>query len=359
MKLWSHVQAIRRIGPLGALSTGLLALGLAFFIIFLVTTAILPPERTVTVEARTWKAAIVFSGDTTGWTLVGAKQCRPNGPCPPDCAGPDPCGMPTAQGLRWPTGASAELVLRDDGVVVTAQDVKAIGLPEGSRFFFPSQAFATLGVQAFTGTLSLGEIPRSGRREHLSAGRYEFRQRSFIASKLGRKSDIVLAGTLTPGDLVVPCILGDWRSGCRLAAGRPVSQVTMSGIIALSTDPDQPGLVVTATSRLDDVALFIAGFGRASPEEESRLIRPDWVDAVIASPTFLAVTLILTYLASILQGLMTKRQCEPEADAGKDATLERPTQGPEGPGARLTEAAEPAPIPRKEAGGPRSGSADS
>ena len=108
------------------------------------------------------------------------------------------------------------------------------------------------------------------------------------------------------------------RTGCpeneaeRLALWRFRQEVF--GHVGPPPDPDETlGLLATLTSTCGDVGLNVLRRG----VEEPLILRPDWIDVVIASPAFLVLTLILTYLASILLAPdppkePTRRRTKPE-----------------------------------------------
>ncbi len=161
--------------------------------------------------------------------------------------------------------------------------------------------FALNGAQSFSGYLEIGRTAASGSNPLLE-GDFSFYDRDALGSLLDRPPDIVKSGQFRHGDAVSVIAAAGSEADSNCAGVYKVSDPRWGpeivyGHIGMPSTTDKKGFAVTATSPASDVGLQVTRFGPDRP----LVIRPVWIDAVIASPAFLAVTILLTYLANVAQ----------------------------------------------------------
>lgn len=295
------------------LSLGLLGLGAVLLLAFLVPLWFATPLRIVTISAGTQKMRIVFLGPGQSWTMAGARLCGPG----EDCA----AGKVFDPGqIDWRPCDSVEIERSDAlGGVLVSPSFPVDGGEVVRSLFLDDRQFRINGVQAFSGHVEIGENVQSGRSSQLLWGDYTFYERDPLSWILRRwNPDDVQSGSFRHGDQVSVirrpgplASLGLFRDGEAQESGSDCageqslppawSRQEVFGHVALSPDTEESaGLLATLTSTSGNVAIQVLRRGFREP----LVLRPDWIDVVIASPTFLAVTAILTYLAAILQAFV-------------------------------------------------------
>lgn len=305
------LSRLRNLPPMRALSLGLLALGALLLLAFLVPLWFATPTRIVTISAETQKMKIVFLGTGQSWTMDGARLCEPGQVCAA-------AEVFSYGRIDWRPCDSVEIERSDAiGGVLVSPSFPVDGGETVTPLFLDDAQFRINGVQAFKGHVQVGEDVQSGRSSQLLWGDYTFYERDALSWILRRwNPDDVQSGTLRHGDQLSvirrPGPLASLNpfdyseaqavgADCPLDEGRlpsPWNRQEVFGHVALPLSPEEnPGLLATLTSASGNVAVQVLRRGFREP----LILRPDWIDVVIASPAFLAVTAILTYLASILQ----------------------------------------------------------
>lgn len=289
---------------------GLIGLGLANVVWVAVWHFAYPKERNVAVTAETQFAEIVFTGLEQTWSLQGARKCPSDDS---DCSDNAPF-MP--QEMVW-GDCDHGYVLRSaavGGVLV----VRVEGQEGWQSAFLSDEDFARNGVQPFAGYARAGTLPTSG-GPSLISGTYAFYERDAFSALTRRGLDESRRGELRNGDVVEVVD----TTGGRIAPARKCTglgnepeagdRVAIRGHLALSADPDSPTLTLSYASGGGSTALVV----RRSGLHEPLVIEPDFVDLVVSSPSFLAISLILAYFAALLQpfladGRKRRRRVRPQ-----------------------------------------------
>lgn len=321
-----HPSPLRRVSLLRGITFGLLALGPLLLLAFLVPLWVATPERIVTLSAETQKLTIVFTSTAQSWTVGGARLCGPGA----DCAVGESFGHDL---IDWRACDSVEIERSEatGGVIIRPSFPLLPGGGTDTALFLDDARFRSNGVQAFTGYVRIGDDVQSGRSTQLLSGDYTFYERDTLSWLLRRwNADAIQSGSLRHGDEVsvvrragLLARLDRFRNpgeqaaetDCPATADEPLAarSVRQEVFGHVAPPPDRegnPGLLATVTSTSGNVALNVLRRGL----DEPLTLRPDWIDVVIASPAFLALTLILTYLASVLQAFVPSGAPKPPQD---------------------------------------------
>jgi len=319
-----RVMSLKRIAGLRVPRAALLLL------LVLLAAAMLRVERSFLVEAETSFADLTFGGELNTWSFVDGTICVPKevpdvdaqggGPCNAvlydlyvpqesrDEAGPYVPPEPNPITLGWSCGARISLQTDPDGALVATvlgfDEVEAQGRPcrgDGSRAFatghdfgpgtiivVPGEAWRVNGALPFQAEVTLGEDIGPGSLHYLQEGRWEARQKSVALELLGLPATTEVVKT------------GAFSIGAEATIHDAGMQSVMFGQItpvAVDWENSLPGFDVVMVSSPGDTELRLAYFGLA----DTVSIRPNWIDIVINSPTFLAIFTILSLFAVVLQ----------------------------------------------------------
>lgn len=327
----SHRHIVRMGSALRRASSILRWAGLVAFALLIVQLLLIPKARIVTLEARTEGVTLEFRGERQEWKVTGAGLCKPGQPAP--------CLPVPIDTLRWQDGTRIEMT-RPPGlglVILETQNDQMSDLPKGTRLEFDDAEFRDNGQQIFRGIATLGTQPGSGRKGYLWSASYKFFERDTFAIFTGSSSAPVGEGQLTQGDEIsVVCV--SRSGGC--GEPREQSQMLVLGHVVLGSDSSsRPGFDIALTSAKGDVALRVSRYGVGDVGEEQDEIRsndaegwwpfgwsseanglleirPSWVDTVLTNPTFLALTVLLTFSASLLQTAILPGPPEKKPKAG-------------------------------------------
>lgn len=312
-------------GLLRAVGMALKLAGVLILVFFLSSLLLFPTKRIVTLEAIAEGIEIEFLGPDHPWSIEGALLCAP-GQTGRSCAD-------TRDTISWPDGARIALTWppgTDMLQITILEDLP--GLSAQSRFEIPAEAFRRNGQLVFRGYAVIGAEPGSGREGYLREGRYRFFERDSLALRVGRGADIVREGELVRGDrVVVTCMTGGKDAGCATEPdpdsadeGPRTGRMLVFGHVVLESHSAGSGIAIALTSTQGDVALRIERYGLGpSPvpsvertglaalfgpagagRGEYLTIRPNFVDVIIASPSFVAITLIVSFIAAIIQPML-------------------------------------------------------
>ena len=281
---------------------GGVACGLPAVVLLAVIVAVLAQraitERSFLIEGETTGLAIEFADATTTWGFARATVCAPldmpdpsRRPPATEGAGTEPLCDPMGfedpssgpQRINWPEGAKLDITLRPDGwLEIVMRDVP--GWEDGTVLLADGDTWRAAGLLPFDGFLSLGRDPGAGEQGYLIDGRFEARER--FREPFGPATVVVKSGPFARGEVVE----------ARIGAGRgePAARAPVLGHITATEGDAGPALHVVAITPVGDPHLAVRYSGSRAP----RIIRPSWVDSVVASPALLAVALIISFVSS-------------------------------------------------------------
>jgi hypothetical protein len=245
-------------------------------------------SRTYIIAAETRGAMIAFEG-RNDWFLGAATLCVPReapqrrGPGPSASAMCDPRLYVETQDpslmVEWPDGA--EIILRREAERFFLRTETPVGaLPAKTIISLPTDILEVRGALTFSGRMMIGEPIASGSRGHLIAGDYKVRESNRLSSWFGRRSDLVKSGTLTRGDVASVVLFEDG--------------IGASGF-GLITAGDGAHLHAVFHSSAPSAAIKIEALG-----VRDAIIKPDWIDTILASPYLLVVGLFLGVIANLV-----------------------------------------------------------
>ncbi len=292
-----RIVRLRSWGFWGGVACGLPAVALLVVIVSVLAQRAIT-ERSFLIEGEATGLAIEFADATTTWGFARATICEPlNVPDPSrrssateeDGAAPlcDPMGYEDPSSgphrINWPEGAKLDITLRPDGWLETVmRDVP--GWEDGTVLLADAEAWRAAGLLPFDGFLSLGRDPGAGEQGYLIEGRFEARER--FREPFGPATVVVKSGPFARGEVV------EARVGAN--RGEPAARAPVLGHITATEGDAGPALHVVAITPVGDPHLAVRYSGSRAP----RIIRPSWVDSVVASPALLAVALIISLVSS-------------------------------------------------------------
>ena len=321
---------VRRVMGLKRIAGSSFPLAAFLVLIVLLAAAMLVVKRSFLVEAETSFAELTFGGELNIWSFADGTICAPKESPDLDATGDGPCNAmlydvyvpkeargddvqyvlpePNPVTLRWACGANVAVQIDpDEALVMTVlgfDEVEAQTPPcrggdsrtfanghdfgVGTIIVVPGEVWRKTGALPFQAEVTLGEDIGPGSVHYLKQGRWEARQTSKALELLGftAVTEVVKTGAFSIG-AEATIFDGNMQSVM-------FGQITP---VAIDWENALPGFDVVMISAPGDTELRLAYFGFDAPVS----IRPNWIDTVINSPTFLAIFTVLSLLAVLVQ----------------------------------------------------------
>ncbi len=270
-------------------------------------------DRTILLELRTTALELAFAEGAGRWKATWATICRldpeavPAGDGDAECGGsslyvPDPPGGRRDVDFVWTPGAvlraevspAGTLVLQvEDGEIGLDARTGAAPLTSGARILVGAQDWRGSGALTFAARMRAGSVMAAGQDTLVLGGRWEARQTDPLTAWVrgqDAETDVVKSGEIVRGSRLSV-------AGAPLPDGSGRGEVPVYGHLTPGADEAGAYMEVVALSRPGATGLLTAHFGGDRP----KLIRPDPIDFVIASPFLLALAVIAQLLSALVQ----------------------------------------------------------
>jgi len=249
-------------------------------------------KRTFLIEAKTTGIDIQFSGLSNAWLLGKVTLCTPleriNRSAPRGSSACDERRYLLQENetllLEFPDKASATVMSGIAGELIITLKGSEI-FPDNTRILVSKESWLSMGALAFSGYAVVGGPMGSGQQKILLSGRYEVRETSSFSFGKFNRTEVIKSGQLLRGEQV---------SITQNETPAPV-------VGHLTPSENDRGIETVIVSHPGNTALSLGYIGA----DQTSTIQPDWIDYAIASPTLVALTLVLSVFIGVGQLLFS------------------------------------------------------
>lgn len=298
--LWLGTVLVRLIGRGPILFRIVFVISAISIVAIFIVGRSVAPERSFQLNFQTTILTLNFVGDVNIWQLPEATICRLR-PVPdlrlpvedgPGCAsGVYEVSAETQLLMEFPVGMRADVRLEPSGSMrLLVSSGGNENFPDGTIVLVGASVLNEVGMLPFVAILEGGTSVSSGLRFFLISGRWQAREAGLANSFFRGITEVVKTGTLDRGS--------------RFSVFDDGVPATVFGHISQGQELGQRFFEVVGLSEPGKTELRIDYYGTTEPV----VIRPDWIDSAVSSPTLLALAAVFSLLASVSQVLAeTKR----------------------------------------------------
>ncbi|NOR63723.1 MAG: hypothetical protein GQ535_14675 [Rhodobacteraceae bacterium] len=254
---------------------------LALVVLISILTGGISSSRSFLVEANTTGMSVQFSGLNNAWPLGRATICAPlDRPKRENARGTGPCDerryTPSENDdllLEFPDGSSATVLVQGNGgLAIQVSGMSLFG--DNTRILVARDDWIAVGAMVFSGQAVIGGQMGSGQQNILLDGRFEVRETSSFSLGGRNRIEVIKSGTLLRGE--------------QASISESGADTTVTGHITWSDNRRSMDVVIVSLP--GNTALSLGHIGG----DQVSSIQPDWIDYALASPTLVALTLVLS-----------------------------------------------------------------